>query len=224
LRPSLHTFVGFVLALAASAGAASVVAACDARVVDVGANDASAPSTQPQSVEDAGLTRSQYGCVSLDDQELTALRVGTCGGHCTSTPADPYDLDSKQSVVAAMAGQWTFCEGSFGPADAVGVELAPGCRVFLLRKDQDGYVVRGTEARYQATYDIYDPRPAGTPRRIDIHLDDKTTLTFDVVAYRCPEHLRLLAPGKRIELAPDFGDAGRPNPVAMTTRRVCRML
>jgi len=75
--------------------------------------------------------------------------------------------------------------------------------------------VRGTEAAYQATYDIYDPRPVGTPRRIDIHLDDGTTLTFEVAAHRCPEHLQLLAPGARkIELAPDFGDAGRPDPVA----------
>jgi hypothetical protein len=221
LRHSLLTFAVVVVALGS---AAIALAACDARVVDVGTNDASPPSVSPSSLEDAGLTRSQYGCTSLDDLELTALRQGACGGQCASTPGSPYDLDSKQTVVAAMAGQWSFCEGSFGPSDAVGVELAPGCRVFFLRKDQDGNVVRGTEARFQATYDIYDPRPEGTPRRIDVHMDDKTTLTFDLVAYRCPEHLRLLAPGKRIELAPDFGDGGRPNPVALVSRGQCRML
>ena len=200
--------------------------ACDPRVVDVGTNDASPVDPGTASVPlDGGLTRSQYGCVDLADDDVRALRVGACGGQCASSPDLAYDLESKQAVVAALAGKWLYCAGTIGPVDAVGVELAPGCRVYFLRKDQDGVVVRGTEAAYQATYDIYDPRPAGTPRRIDIHLHDQRRLTFDVVAHRCPEHLQLRAPGSdAIELAPDFGDAGRPDPVASLPRARCPML
>lgn len=181
----------------------------------MGSNDAAPVEPGPTSVAlDSGLQRTQYGCVDLADDDVRALRVGACGGQCSSTPDLAYELESKQAVVAALAGKWMYCQGALGPADAVGIELAPGCRVFFLRKDLSAVVVRGTEAAYQATYDIYDPRPAGSPRRIDIHLADQTTLTFGVTAHRCPEHLQLVAPGRTTELAPDFGDAGRPDPVA----------
>jgi hypothetical protein len=51
-----------------------------------------------------------------------------------------------------------------------------------------------------------------------VHIDNLTTLTFDVVAHRCPEHLQLVSSdaSRRIELAPDVG---RPNPVACISRR-----
>lgn len=185
--------------------------ACDARMVDVGTNDAEPGATSPAAV-DGSVVKSAYGCAEWIDEELYALRDGACGGACGSEPGDPYGLGSKQAVIAATAGQWMYCEGTLGPSGAVGVEFAPGCRLYFLRKDADGNVVRGTEKAFQAKYDIFDPRPAGSPRRIDVHVDDDTTITFDVVAYRCPEHLRLLAPGKRLELAPGYVDAGRPDP------------
>jgi NADPH-dependent 2,4-dienoyl-CoA reductase/sulfur reductase-like enzyme len=85
-----------------------------------------------------------------------------------------------------------------------------GARYFL-RRDADGVVVRGTEARFQATYDIFDPRPIGEPRRIDIHLDvGSQTVTFELAAFRCPERLRLVGQGGASELAPDTADGGRP--------------
>lgn len=208
-----------VLVATALVGTASALSACGPRIIDVGTNDGAPTDPGPASIAlDSGLSRSQYGCVDLADDDVRALRVGACGGQCASTPDLPYDLDSKQAVVAALAGKWMYCAGTLGPVDAIGLELAPGCRVFFLRKDLNGVAVRGTEAAYQATYDIYDPRPAGTPRRIDLHLDDGTTLTFDVAAHRCPEHLQLASPGRTIELAPDFGDAGRPDPVASLPR------
>jgi hypothetical protein len=201
--------------LLAFGGAGIMLAACEPRIVDVGTNDAAPVDPSPASIAlDSGLTRSQYGCVDLADDDVRALRTGACGGQCSSIPELAYDLESKQAVVAALAGKWMYCAGSLGPGDAIGLELAPGCRVYFLRRDLNGVAVRGTEAAYQATYDIYDPRPTGTPRRIDLHLDDGTTLTFDVAAHRCPEHLQLASPGRTLELAPDFGDAGRPDPVA----------
>ncbi|MDB4936955.1 MAG: hypothetical protein JWP87_3927 [Labilithrix sp.] len=215
-----HAVFASSVTLVMLACAGTAISACRARIVDVGANDASSAGPTSSTL-DGGLARSQYGCADVIDEDLASLRQGACGGQCSSTPAGPYGLESKQATIAAMAGQWLTCEGTFGPADSVGVEFAPGCRVFFLRKDEDGAVVRGTEARFQATYDIYDPRSEGTPRRIDVHIDDQTTLTFDVVAHRCPEHLQLSSPidaRVRIELAPDFGDAGRPNPVACIFR------
>jgi hypothetical protein len=207
--------VSLSAALGAVAALALASAACAPRIVDVGTNDASPVDPGSTSVVvDAATAPSQYGCVDLTDDAVRAQRVGACGGQCTSTPDLPYALESKEAVVAAVAGKWMYCEGALGPADAVGLELAPGCRIYFLRKDLSGVVVRGTEAAYQATYDIFDPRAPGAPRRIDVHIDDRTTLTFELAAHRCPEHLQLLGAGTRIELAPDFGDAGRPDPVA----------
>jgi hypothetical protein len=200
-----------LVVLAVSACASGALSACNARVVDVGTNDASAANVDPASL-DGGLSKSNYGCAEWVDEELYALREGSCGGMCSSEPESPWKLDSKQAVIAASAGQWMYCEGHLGPEDAIGVEFAPGCRLYFLRKDADGVTVRGTEARFQARYDIYQPRSGSSPHPIDIHIDDVQTLTFDVVAYRCPERLRLLASGMRIELAPGFVDAGRPDP------------
>ena len=213
------------LAIGALGWASLTVSACNARIVDVGTNDSG--SATPSSTDlDSGLVRSQYGCAEFIDDQVQTARQGACGGVCSATPASPYPLDSKANVIAATAGQWSYCAGSLGPPEAVGIELTPGCRVFFLRQDANGAVVRGTEARFQATYDIYDPRPDGMPRRIDIHYDDHTTVTFDVEAWKCPEHLRLVSPDRRLELAPDFGDAGRPNPVASLPmpRALCQLL
>ena len=210
MRAFKQMAVGLVLALLV--GVSSGLSACDARIVDVGTNDPSAANVNPNTV-DAGLTSSGYGCAEWVDEELYALRAGSCGGSCSSEGESPWLLDSKRAVIAASAGQWMFCgEDRFGPNDAIGVEFAPGCRLYFLRKDQDGVTVRGTEARFQARYDIYEPRSGSSPHPIDVHVDDTLTLTFDVVAYRCPERLRLLRPGMKIELAPGYVDAGRPDP------------
>lgn len=185
------------LVCTALAAFALVGSACNARLVDVGAHDAdSVPSAS--SVADGGVARSAYGCAEWIDDELYALREGGCSGFCGNTGVDdaPYPLDSKRDVMAATAGEWLFCEGSLGPEGAIGVEFAPGCRLYFLRRDGDGIVVRGTERSYQAAYDIHHPRPANAPARIDVHIDDERTLTFEVVANRCPERLRLADPGR----------------------------
>ena len=173
---------------------AVVVPACNARIVDVGLNDAeSVPSAS--TIPDTGLAASAYGCAEWIDEELYALRDGGCGGSCETVPQDPYGLDSKQEVMAATAGQWLYCSGTLGPGSAIGIEFAPGCRLYFLRRDADGNLVRGTERAYQAKYDIFHPRPANTAARIDVHLDEAQTLTFDVTADRCPERVRLVTRG-----------------------------
>lgn len=214
MKASRFSRITVLVSLALAAVASGALSGCNARVVDLGANDASAGNANPNaSALDGGLSKSGYGCADWIDEEVYALREGSCGGTCSSDPQLPWKLDSKLAVVGASAGQWMFCgPDRFGPEDAIGVEFAPGCTLYFLRKDADGVTVRGTEARFQARYDIYEPRSGSSPHPIDVHLDGVQTLTFDVVAYRCPERLRLLAPGMRIELAPGFVDAGRPDP------------
>ena len=202
----------FPLVGACVAACALVVPACDARIIDIGLNDAeSVPSAS--SVLDGGLVKSAYGCAEWIDDELYALRDGGCSGFCpgAADKTSPYPLDSKQDVMAATAGEWLFCEGSLGPEGAVGVEFAPGCRLYFLRYDTDGAVVRGTERSYQAAYDIHHPRPADAPARIDVHIDDERTLTFEVVANRCPERLQLAEPGRAwIDMARPMGNPDNP--------------
>lgn len=172
------------------------VPACNARVVDVGTNDAGSAALV-STPEDGGGKGSAYGCAEWIDEELYALRDGGCPGFCATSPngprptSDPYPLASKKELIAATAGEWLFCRGSFGPDGAVGVEFAPGCRLYFLRFDGEGKIVRGTERSFQASYDIYHPRPANAPARIDVHLDDERTVTLEVDVNRCPESLRL---------------------------------
>lgn len=211
----MHRWLLRSFVAASCGGLALVVAACNARIVDVGTHDSGiAPGAV--TVEDAGGQGSAYGCAEWIDEELYALREGACAGFCP-TPGTPptgavrYPLASKKELIAASAGEWLFCRGSFGPADAVGVEFAPGCRLFFLRYDADGKLVRGTERAFQASYDIHHPRPAGTPARIDVHIDDERSITLDVEVNRCPEGIRLTHTyAASIELARPLNNPNNP--------------
>jgi hypothetical protein len=184
----------------------AVGSACQTRIVDVGANDAGAGL-------DPATTGSQYGCAEWIEDELLALRAGACTGACGTMGGAPYGLDSKTELIAATAGQWLFCGGtSFGPEGAIGVEFAPGCRLFFLEQDPGGVIVRGSEARFQGRYGIHDPRPAGEPRRIDVELFEQPPITFVVTADRCPERLALIAGDRRVDLAWGLPNASRPHP------------
>jgi hypothetical protein len=191
--------------LAGSVGTCAI-SACDPRIVDVGANDVGVglgPAT----------TGSQYGCAEWIEEELLVLREGACAGACGMVGGAPYALGSKKELIAATAGQWLFCGGtSFGPQDAIGVEFAPGCRLYFLRYDPGGVIVRGTEASFQGRYGIHDPRPAGEPRRIDVETFEQPTTTFLVTADRCPERLELVTADRRVELAWGLPNATRPHP------------
>lgn len=182
--------------------------ACNARVIDIGRNDASAAALGTPLPDGAQL--SAYGCAEWIDDELYSLREGSCPGYCVSPSTDAprdksYPLDSKKGIMAATAGEWLFCGNHFGPEGAVGIEFAPGCRLYFLRRDTDGTLVRGTERAFQMAYDIYHPRPEGMPARIDVHLDDEDTLTMTVDVNRCPESLRLVGQKTGVEIV-----MGRP--------------
>src|SRR5689334_3728067 len=83
---------------------------------------------------------SAYGCGDWIDNELNALRIDNCEGYCTSSPAKPWDIENKPTMMAATAGPWSFCGGHLGPADAIGIDFAPGCQLFFLRLDVNGVV------------------------------------------------------------------------------------
>ena len=206
-----------VRARAALVGATLVACAgaCGTRTVDVGRNDP--VSTSPTHVEDAGLVTSQYGCPAWKDDEIRALRGATCTGACADDGGTAYALGSQTELVAATAGQWLFCAPPpFAPTGAIGIELAPGCRIFFLQRDASGAIVRGTSAAYQASFDIYDLTDPTAPRRVDLHLPDGTTQAWDVRATACPSTVDFTPAGAAkatVRFASDFGDAGRPDPV-----------
>lgn len=211
-------------ALAAAVALLGVVctsASCARQTVDVGTNDAAA--VEPTvAATDGGVFPSGYGCANWVDSELMSLRGATCTGACDAAFGPLYALRTQQELEAATAGAWLFCGGSpFGPKDAVGIEFAPGCRLFFLVKDQNGEITRGTLAAYQASFDIYDLSAAGSPKRVDINLRgdagaaSEDTITLDVRASACPNRVELLDMSGKVvlSLASDFGDAGRPPPV-----------
>ena len=187
--------------------------ACEVRHVELGAGGLDGDGgAAPLARADAAPTTA-YGCGDWIDNELNALRVGACEGHCDASPQNPYALDGKLPIMAATAGRWAYCGGHLGPADAIGIEFAPGCRLFFLRYDADSIAVRGTEATYQADYDIFDPRPEGDPARIDIHLSPTNKLRMDVDAFRCPERVHLRAGDLTLDLARFDGHGGTGLPV-----------
>ena len=197
---SMRAPVLFVLAGTRIAMLAASTQACDPRVVDVGRNDANVAALGTP-IPEGGIEPVSKGCAEWVDEELYALRDGGCPGYCVNPPTDalgdnPYPLDSRKGIMAATAGEWLFCGNHFGPDGAVGVEFAPGCRLYFLRRDDAGTLVRGTERAFQMSYDIYHPRPAGVPARLDVHLDDERTMVFEVDANRCPERLHLVGPSK----------------------------
>jgi hypothetical protein len=188
--------------------ALAMAAGCTTRTVDLGANEAGGSAPLGGQV----VNGSQYGCDEWNDEEMSALRGGVCAASCSATGEDMYALGSKRAVMAATAGQWLFCSADlFGPPGVVGVEFAPGCRVFFLRHDSEGNLVRGVEQRWQASYDI-DPVPGATIGRIDLHLDHTTTMGLEVTAYRCPERLHLSAASGQFALARDLHGRGDVDP------------
>lgn len=183
-----------------------VVAACEARRVDLGGVSPEAgPVTAPQATPEPPAGEPLSGCEEWIDREMYALREGTCSGACND-PEGPstWALASKKEVMAATAGSWLTCAsglGSFGPKEAVGVEFAPGCRLFFLQYDGDGALVRGALARFQARYDIVEPRRESAPRQIEVHFDETRSVTFGVEASRCPERVWITSGTERLELA-----------------------
>jgi hypothetical protein len=207
----LACIVASLVALAATSSS------CARQTVDVGENDAS-PLSPTVAATDGSVFPSGYGCANWVDQELPQLRGTTCNGACTDSFGPLYALASQQEMEAATAGQWLYCSGSLGPSDAVGIDFAPGCRLYFLVKDANGEITRGTLAAYQASFDIYDVGKPGAPKRIDINLRgdagaaSEVTLTLDVRASACPNRVELLDTSGKVvlSLSSDFGDAGRP--------------
>jgi hypothetical protein len=151
-----------------------------------------------------------YGCGDWIDAVLNQFRVGSCEGLCSDVPDQPYVLDGNVPIMGATAGRWAFCGEHLGPADALGMELGPGCRIFFLVDDASGLAVRGTEFAYQADYDIIGD---ATVPSIDLHFSPTHTETFTVEAYRCPERVILRQGERAIELARLDGHGGTGVPV-----------
>jgi hypothetical protein len=192
--------------------ASTFVTSCAKQNVDVGTND---PISTTSSTSDAEVFPAGYGCANWVDEDLTMLRGTTCTGACSDGLGTHYALVSQEELEAATAGQWLYCtRTTLGPADAVGLEFAPGCRIYFLVRDAQNEIIRGTTAAYQADFDIYDLNDPKAPRRIDLNLTTTNKITFDVSVSACPNRLQLRATdGSLVDLSSDFGDAGRGAPI-----------
>ena len=130
------------------------MAGCDGATLRLGAldgNDAAGPAPEAAAL----LPKPSLACPPINEMQYPSLRGTTCTpGVCGQALDAPRAWQTPDQLAAALAGPWRFCAGSFGPHDAVGVEFDPGCALFLLRQDDAGAFVAGTEAAYQGTFDV----------------------------------------------------------------------
>lgn len=192
--------------------ASALSVACATRAVDLGANDGGEP-TPIQSTPPKEAGARLYGCVDWLDQEIASLRGNGCENPvCPATaeaPGTRYTIATAKDVVAVTANRWMFCgvRPTSTPSDVVGMEFTAGCRIYFLRRDQDGKLVRGTEAAYQSSFDIDIPDEGAAA--IDLHYDRVHTTRYALASARCPENwLRLEAadPAESIPLRPVGAD------------------
>ncbi|MBK8215523.1 MAG: hypothetical protein IPK71_17460 [Myxococcales bacterium] len=176
----------------AAACLALVVGACEARVLDLGENSPSPDAGPAPLGADATVTVSRAGCTEWIDDDVAAVQAVECGGTCAPAPnAHEADLPTMKSFIDQTGGPWLYCAGNLGPSDTLGVELAPGCRMYFLRRDEAGKLTRGTEVRHQGLYGIFDPVPEGKRRRIEVKTLEGGKTTYEVTVYSCPKALVL---------------------------------
>jgi hypothetical protein len=198
---------------------AAIVGACEARVLDLGENVVPADAAPAPLGVDAEANVARAGCTEWINDDVTAARAGECSGSCSPGDGAPtLALPTMKSFIDKTGGPWTNCEGNLGPSDTLGVELAPGCRLYFLLRDGAGRLTRGTEIRHQGLYGIFDPVPFGKKRRVEVKTLEGQKTTYEVTLYDCPKALVLEEaeplPGKapkRVVLVPAReSDGGSP--------------
>lgn len=190
--------------------------ACATKAFDIGSNE---PLLLPPKTVEAGVPPKRiYGCVDWNDDDVAAKRGPACEASCPGAEpkGERFEIKTQADVVAVTANRWMFCGGSPFSAvpDSVGMEFTPGCRIYLLRRDGNGNLVRGTEARHQASFDIYVPNAdandggSGEPV-VDLHIDPQHTIRYSLESAKCPNNwLKLHVVGG----AEDGGEGGELAP------------
>jgi len=178
------------------------VSACDTALLDLGANVADAgPAAPTLASEDAGgLATSTLGCADWFTDDVLAARATECGGTCSPSAQPPTEAShvpfpTKKRFVELTGGPWTLCSGAFGPSGTVGVEIAPGCRIYFLQYDERGQLTRGTEAHHAGVFGIRDPATNPLVRRIEVTVPGAGAVSYDVSIQTCPRALVLTPVG-----------------------------
>jgi len=174
----------------------ATTSACNEALLDLGANDVDAGGATLAAEQEAGLTSAKAGCTEWIDDDIHLAAEGECAGTCSPSESRPaegthFALPSMKRFIDLTGGAWLRCSGTFGPDDTVGVEFAPGCRLFFLRYDGSGQLTRGTEIRHQGVLGIYDPATSLYTRRIDLKTTEGGTVSYDVSMQTCPKALVL---------------------------------
>jgi hypothetical protein len=197
---------------------AAIAGACEARVLDLGENVAAADASPAPLGADAAVTVARAGCTEWIDDDVAAAQAGECPGTCAPEDGAPAaSFPTMKSFIDKTGGPWLYCSGNLGPTDTLGVELAPGCRMYFLRRDETGRLTRGTEIRHQGLYGIFDPVLEGKKRRIEVKTLEGAKTTYEVTLHECPKSLVLdeaePPPGKapkRVVLVPARERDGGP--------------
>jgi hypothetical protein len=177
-------------------------AACNAQTIDLGANKVEVIETPDAAPDLPDGSQLFYGCSgAVSDSEVDAIRGGGCvSSRCTKAAGDElHRIATLNDVVAVTRGRWFFCDntvispiGTGGPQErVVGIEFSPGCITNALVLDQDGAVVRGTEAGDQGNYDIVMTR--GKQPQIDLHISDGRDVRLDIDSGKCPNNWMTLS-------------------------------
>lgn len=182
------------------------MSACNQALLDLGENAGIEQNGPSLTSEDAGAL-SRAGCTEWIDDDIHLASEGECDGTCSPDakldPAGSVDFPTMKSFIDQTGGAWRRCgTGQFGPSDTIGVEFAPGCRLYFLNYDEAGKLTRGTEIRHQGVFGIYDPAKSRSVRSIVLTTTTGRT-TYDVALQRCPKALVLTptptVPGRAAE-------------------------
>ena len=184
--------VGKVLGSLAFSTALVAFTACSTNLLDLGTNVEGDGGTGLLSA-DGAIAASRASCTEWSDDDVHSAQAGECPGSCTEDPkSELAAFPTMKHFIDQTGGPWFSCGGpAFGPTDTIGVEFAPGCRLFFLKRDSTGALTRGSEIRHQGVYGIFDPATDKFARRIDFKLSDSTRITYEVKLRLCPKTLVL---------------------------------
>jgi hypothetical protein len=179
--------------------------ACSTNLLDLGTNvDGDGGAGLLSS--DGAIAVARASCTEWSDDDVQSAQAGECPGSCTESPGGELAaFPTMKQFIDQTGGPWLSCRGSvFGPSDTIGVEFAPGCRLFFLKRDSTGALTRGSEIRHQGVYGIFVPATDKFARRIDLKLSDGSRTTYEVKLQLCPKTLVLTRtdslPGRAVEI------------------------
>lgn len=175
-----------------------LVAGCEVAIVDLGSNHGGAAG-QGGSTPDAGTAGGMIStgpvttedCPALTEAQAEVFYGHPCNGDCSTSFTAPRAVGSAAELVAVMQTQWRTCSGEVPwPAGVVGLELQPGCTIFLLHEAPDGGVARGVLPEDQGNFNVVETTFGDAATRSLVLYFPTFTWAVSAVTSDCPHRLR----------------------------------